>query len=117
MSYPTNMVHIIGHLGKDPEIKSHESGKKSARFSVAAREAYINEAGKRVETTEWISVTAWNGLAVISERYLQKGKQVAICGKIHTREYTDAKGERKWITEVVANDILLLGGKPKEEAA
>ncbi len=117
MSYPTNQVHIIGHLGKDPEVKTHESGKKSARFSVAAKEAYINEAGKRVETTEWISVTAWNGLANVSEKYLQKGKQVAICGKIHTREYTDAKGERKWITDVVATDILLLGTKPKEEAA
>jgi single-strand DNA-binding protein len=113
----TNQVQIIGHLGKDPEIKSHESGKKSARFSVAAREAYINEAGKRVETTEWINVTAWNGLANISEKFLHKGKQVAIAGKVHTREYTDANGQRKWITEVVANDILLLGKKEKEAEA
>jgi single-strand DNA-binding protein len=117
MSYPTNQVHIIGHLGKDPEIKTFENGKKNARFAVAARQAYVNEAGKRVESTEWINVTAWDGLAQVAEKYMHKGKQVAVCGRIHTREYTDAKGERKWITEVVATDILLLGGKPKEAEA
>ncbi len=112
MSSITNQVHIIGNLGKDPEIKTLESGKKNARFSVAARGAYVNEAGKRVESTEWINIVAWDGLAAMAEKYLTKGKQVAICGRIHTREYTDAKGERKWITEIVATDILLLGGKP-----
>lgn len=111
-----NQVQIIGNLGKDPEIKTFESGKKNARFTVAANEAYVNEAGKRVETTQWVTITAWDGLASIAEKYLHKGKQVAICGRIHTRDYTDAKGEKKWITEVVASDILLLGGKPKVEA-
>jgi single-strand DNA-binding protein len=117
MTSMTNHVQIIGHLGRDPEIKSYESGKKSARFSVAAREAYINDEGKRVETTEWVNIAAWNGIANIAEKYLHKGKQVAIAGKIHTREYTDAKGERKWITEVIATDLLLLGGTRKEEEA
>lgn len=115
MSYPTNQVHIIGHLGKNPEIKTTTNGKKSARFNVAAREAFVNAEGKRVESTEWITVVAWEGLAEISEKYLHKGKQVAICGRIKTREYNDAQGQRKWITEVVATDILLLGGKPKAE--
>lgn len=116
MSALTNQVHIIGNLGKDPEIKTFESGKKNARFSVAAREAYINDAGKRVESVEWVNITAWDGLANIAEKYLQKGKQVAICGRIHTRDYTDAKGEKRYITEVVATDLLLLGSKPKQEA-
>lgn len=116
MSALTNRVQIIGNLGKDPEIKTFESGKKNARFSVAANEAYVNEAGKRVESTEWVNVTAWDGLANIAEKYLHKGNQVAICGRLHTRDYTDAKGEKKWITEVIATDILLLGSKPKKEA-
>lgn len=110
MSSITNQVHVLGHLGKDPEIKTTPAGKKNARFNVAARETYINAEGKRVENTQWITVVAWDGLATISEKYLHKGKQVAVCGKIKTRDYTDAKGERKWITEVVATDILLLGG-------
>lgn len=112
MSALTNHVQIIGHLGKDPEIKTTQAGKKNARFNVAAREAYVNPEGKRVENTQWISVVAWEGLATISEKYLHKGKQVAICGRINTRQYEDAKGEKKWITEVIASDILLLGGKP-----
>lgn len=116
MSALTNHVQIIGHLGKDPEIKTTQTGKKTARFNVAAREAYTNQEGKRVENTQWIAVVAWEGLATISEKYLHKGKQVAVCGRIHTREYTDAQGQRKWITEVVATDILLLGGKPQAES-
>lgn len=116
MSHLTNQVHIIGNLGRDPEVKTFGSGKKNARFSVAAREAFVNEAGKRVESTQWISVSAWDGLAGVAEKYLHKGKQVAVCGRIHTRDYTDAKGERKWITEVVATDILLLGKAEKQEA-
>lgn len=110
----TNQVQIIGNLGKDPEIKTTETGKKLARFSVAARDAYVNGEGRRVETTEWINVVAWDGLAAIAEKYLQKGKQVAIAGRISTREYKDANGDRKWITEVVAIDLLLLG-TPKSE--
>lgn len=115
MSAITNQVHILGHLGKTPEIKTSQSGKKSARFSVAAREAYVNAEGKRVENTQWINVVAWDGLATVSEKYLEKGKQVAVCGRLNTRDYVDAKGEKKWITEVVATDILLIGTKPKEE--
>ena len=119
MSSLTNQVHIIGHLGKDPEVKTFGSGKKNARFNVAARESYINEAGQRVDATQWITVIAWEKLAGVAEKYLHKGSQVAICGRLHTRDYTDAKGERRWITEVVATDILLLGAKPvkQEEAA
>ena len=116
MGQLTNQVHIIGNLGADPEVKTTSGGKKTARFQVAAREAYVDINGKRVESTQWISVVAWNGLANISEKYLHKGKQVAVCGRLNTREYTDAKGERKWVTEVVATDILLLGGnKEKNE--
>ena len=116
MSALTNQVHVLGNLGKDPEIKKFESGKKCASFSVAAREAFVNEQGKRVESTQWINVVAWNGLADIAEKYMHKGKQVAVCGRLNTRDYTDAQGQRKWVTEVVASDILLLGGKLITEA-
>lgn len=111
MSSLINHVHLIGRLGKDPEVKTFESGKKSARFSVVTREVHINESGRRVESTEWISVTAWEQLANVAEKYLHKGSEVAICGRIQTRDYIDAKGERKWITEILATDILLLGAK------
>lgn len=110
MGLPQNHVHILGNLGSNPEI-TKENDRRCARFQVAARESYVNAEGKRVENTEWVSIVAWDGLANIAEKHLTKGRQVAICGKIHTREYTDAKGERKWITEVVASDILLLGSK------
>lgn len=117
MSSLANQVHIIGHLGADPEVKTFETGKKKANFRVAAREAYLNEAGKRIETTEWINVVAWEGLAQIAEKYMHKGKQVAIRGRIHTRDYMDANNQKKYITEVIATEILLLGGKPKEAEA
>lgn len=112
-----NQVHIIGHVGKDPEIKTTQNGKKNARFSVAAKEAFVNAEGKRVESTQWVSILAWEGLATIAEKYVTKGSQIGVQGKLVIREYTDAKGERKWITEVVADEILLLGTKPKVEHA
>ncbi|HTF04658.1 MAG TPA: single-stranded DNA-binding protein [Bacteroidia bacterium] len=116
MNSLTNSVQVIGHLGRDPEVKTTATGKKIARFSVAANEAYRNEEGKRIETTQWISLVAWEGLATIAEKYLHKGKQVAVCGRLVTRQYTDTKGEKKWITEVVAQDILLLGAPLREES-
>lgn len=116
MKSMTNHVQIIGNLGKDPEVKTTSNGKKCARFSVAAREAYTNAEGKRVENTQWLSLVAWDNHATIAEKYLHKGKQVALCGKINNRQYTDAKGEKKWITEIVVTDILLLGSAPKQES-
>lgn len=114
MSALTNQVHIIGHLGADPEIKTTTTGKKTSRLRVAAKEAYVNAEGKRVESTEWITVVAWEGLAERTEKFMRKGMQVAICGRIHTRDYVDAKGEKKWITEVIATDILMLGSPEKK---
>ena len=115
MSSITNQVHLLGHVGKAPEIKSTSNGKKTARFSIAAREAYVNAEGKRVENTQWVNVVAWENLATVAEKYIDKGKQVAVCGRLSVREYVDAKGEKKWITEVVATDILLLGTRSKQE--
>jgi len=112
-----NQVHIIGHVGKDPEIKTTQNGKKNARFSVAAKEAFVNAEGKRIESTQWVSIIAWEGLATIAEKYVSKGSQIGVQGKLVIREYTDAKGERKWITEVVADEILLLGTKKKPAEA
>lgn len=105
----TNHVQIIGNLGRDPEVKTTTNGKKYARFSVAAKEAFLNAEGKRVENVQWISFVAWENNATIAEKYLHKGKQVAIVGKINNRQYTDQKGEKKSITEIVVQDILLLG--------
>jgi single-strand DNA-binding protein len=112
-----NQVHIIGHVGRAPEIKTTQNGKKNARFSVAAKEAFVNAEGKRVESTQWVSVVAWDGLATIAEKYVTKGHQIGVQGRLVIREYTDAKGERKWITEIVADEILLLGAKKQSAEA
>lgn len=117
MKSMTNHVQIIGNLGKDPEVKTTTNGKKYARFSVAAKEAFTNADGKRVENVQWVNFVAWEHNATIAEKYLHKGKQVAIVGKLSIKEYTDPKGEKKSATEIVVQDILLLGTPvPKQEA-
>ena len=106
-----NKVQLIGHLGNDPEITTLESGNKLAKFSIATNESYRNAKGEKVDRTEWHRVVAWKGLAELAEKYLVKGKEIAIEGKLTSRSYEDKQGEKKYITEVVANELLLLGGK------
>lgn len=104
-----NRVQLIGNLGNKPEIKTLESGKKFAKFSIATNETYKNAKGEKITDTEWHNVIAWNKTAEIAEMYLDKGKEVAIEGKLTSRSYDDAEGNKRYITEIVCNELLLLG--------
>ncbi len=111
MSTLRNKVQLIGNLGNNPEIITLDSGKKLAKFSIATNESYKNSSGEKVTDTQWHNVVAWNKTAEIIERYLEKGNEVAIEGKLTSRSYETKEGEKKYITEVVANEVLMLGGK------
>ena len=109
-----NRVQLIGNLGMDPESKTLDSGKKFVKFTLATSESYKNADGKKVEETTWHNIVAWNGLADIAGKYLKKGHQVAIEGKIVYRTYEDKNKVTKYFTEIVANDLLMLK-TPKEK--
>ena len=103
-----NRVTLIGNLGQDPETKTTESGKKVTNFTLATDDGYKNSDGQKVNETTWHNIVAWNGLADIAGKYLKKGRQVAVEGRIVYRTYEDKKGATKYITEIVLNDIILL---------
>jgi len=104
-----NRVQLIGNTGNDPIIKTFEGGRKLANLTIATNESYKNDKGERVEQTEWHTVVAWGKTAEIIEKFVTKGKQIAIEGKLTHRSYEDKNGEKRYITEVVANEIMLLG--------
>ncbi len=106
-----NKVQLIGNLGQDPEITNFESGKILAKFSIATNESYKNAQGEKVTDTQWHNVIAWGKTAQIVEKYVTKGKEVAIEGKLTSRSYDDKDGNKRYITEVVCNELLLLGNK------
>ncbi len=106
-----NQVQLIGNLGNNPEITNFDNGKKLARISLATNENYTNTQGEKITNTEWHTVVLWNKTAEIAEKYLQKGKEVIIRGKLTHREYDDKEGNKRYVTEVVGNEILLLGSK------
>ena len=106
-----NKVQLIGNMGNDPEIILLEGGKKLAKFSMATNDTYKNSEGEKVTETQWHNIIAWNKTADIIEKYVQKGKEIMIEGKLTTRSYENKEGEKKYITEVVCNELLLLGGK------
>jgi single-strand DNA-binding protein len=110
-----NKVQLIGNLGNAPEVKTLESGKKMARFSVATSESYRNAKGEKVTETQWHTLVAWGKVAEIVEKYLTKGKEVAIEGKLISRSYNDKEGNKKYITEIQVNELLLLGAKATAE--
>ncbi len=103
-----NKVQLIGYLGNAPEVKTLESGKKVANFNVATNESYQNAKGEKVTETQWHRVVAWGKVADIAARYLDKGKEVAIEGKLVNRSYNDKDGNKKQVTEIYANELLLL---------
>lgn len=107
-----NKVILLGNVGADPEVRALDGGKKVARIRVATTERYTDQQGKKQELTEWHSVTIWGGLADVVDKYVHKGSQVFLEGKIRTREY-DHKGEKRYATEIIANDMKLLG-RPKD---
>ena len=106
-----NKVQLIGNLGNDPEVITLDSGKKLAKFSIATNESYKNAQGEKVTDTQWHNVIAWNKTAEIVEKYLTKGNEVAVEGKLTSRSYEDKEGVKKYITEIVINELLMLGGK------
>lgn len=106
-----NKVQLIGNLGNAPEVKTTENGKKLARFAVATNESYRNANGEKVTETTWHNLVAWGKVADIAEKYLSKGSEVAIEGKLINRSYTDKDGNKKYITEVQVNELLMLGSK------
>jgi single-strand DNA-binding protein len=108
MNAMKNRVQLIGNVGNDPEIKTLENGKKLAHLNIATNDKYTNDKGEKVEQTEWHRVTAWGKTAEIIEKYVVKGKEVAIEGKLTHRSYDDSNGEKRYITEVIVNEILLL---------
>lgn len=106
-----NKVQLIGNLGNNPDVRNTESGKKMARVSIATNENYRNAKGETVKETQWHNAIAWGKNAEVIEKYLTKGSQVAIEGKLVNRNYVDKDGIKRYITEVQVNDILLLGSK------
>ncbi len=109
MNAMKNKVQLIGNVGNEPEIKNLDGGKKVANLTIATNDSYKNDKGEKVEQTEWHKVVAWGRTAEIIEKYVSKGKEIAIEGKLTHRSYDDKNGEKRFITEVVATEILLLG--------
>jgi len=109
-----NKVILIGNLGKDPEVRSLESGAKVANFSLATTEYFKGKDGQRQEATEWHNIVLWNQLADLAEKYLKKGNSIYLEGRIKTRSYDDKDGVKKYVTEIFGNQMTFLGG-PKSE--
>ncbi len=105
-----NSVQLIGRLGKDPEVKTFNN-KKKASFSIATSESYKNQKGEKVEDTQWHNIVIWGKLAEVAEKYLRKGQEVAVEGKLTHRIFETDKGEKKYFTEVNVNDLVMLGDK------
>ncbi len=111
MSNLKNSVRLIGNLGNAPEVKNITDSKKLAKFSMATNETYKNEKGEKVTETYWHNIVVWGKLAGIAEKYLQKGSEVAIEGKLTNHSYTDKDGNKRFVTEIIANEILMMGSK------
>lgn len=103
-----NKIILLGNVGAEPEVRALESGAKVARVRLATSEKYTDKDGKKVEQTEWHTITLWRGLADVVDKYVHKGSQVYISGKLKTREY-EANGEKRYATEIVADELKLLG--------
>ena len=106
-----NKIQLIGNLGNAPEVKTTENGKKLCRFSIATNESYRNTQGDKISETTWHQLIAWGAIAEIAEKYLDKGSEVAIEGKLINRNYTDKEGTKRFVTEIQVNELLLLGSK------
>lgn len=111
MNAMKNKVQLIGHLGMNPEVKTTESGKKLAKLNVATNETYRNAKGEKITDTQWHQIIAWGKTADIAEKYLQKGTEVVIDGKLINKSYTDKDSVKRYVTEIQANEILILSKK------
>ena len=109
-----NKVILIGNLGKDPEVRYLDNGVAVANFSLATTESYKNKEGERVSQTEWHNIVLWRGLAEIAEKFLKKGSAIYIEGKIRTRKWEDKEGNNRYRTEIMADNMTMLGGRAAE---
>jgi single-strand DNA-binding protein len=109
-----NKVQLIGNLGANPEVKNTESGKKLAKFSIATSESYRNAKGDKITETQWHTIIAWGKLADIAEKYLTKGAEIALEGKLVYRNYTAKDGAKKYFTEIQASEMLMLNSKQSQ---
>lgn len=107
-----NKVILVGNVGKDPETRYLDESTAITKFPLATSETYKNKSGEKVSNTEWHNVVLWRGLAQVAEKYVKKGTQIYIEGRIKTRSYDDADGNRKYITEIVGDQMQLLGRRP-----
>jgi single-strand DNA-binding protein len=114
MARGVNKVILIGNLGKDPEIQNFDKGVKKAAFSLATSETYRNREGQEIEQTEWHNIILWRGLAEVAEKYLKKGSQVYIEGRIRSRSY-EKDGQKRYITEIEGETLNMLGGRSNSE--
>ena len=106
-----NRVILLGNLGKDPEVRSLENGTKVASFTIATSESYKDKNGERQTNTEWHNLVLWRGLADVADKYLKKGNQIYIEGKLRTRSWTDKEDNKRYTTEIVVDNLTMLGGK------
>lgn len=111
MSSIKNKVQLIGNVGNNPEIRTLESGKKVASFSLATNDHYRNSNGDKIQDTQWHNLVAWGKTAEIIENHVGKGKEIAVEGKLSSRSYEDKDGMKRYITEITVSEILLLGSK------
>jgi single-strand DNA-binding protein len=109
-----NKILLIGHLGKDPEIRYTPDGSPVASFSLATSENWTDKSGSRQEHTEWHNIIAWNRLADLAKRFLSKGRQVYVEGRLRSRDWTNRDGNKRRTTEVIATQIVLLGSRQQQ---
>ncbi len=117
MANGVNKVILVGNLGRDPEVQTFDNGVKKASFSVATTEGYKNREGERTTHTEWHNVVLWRGLAEVAEKYLRKGSSVYIEGRIRRRDYEDENKQKKYIFEILCDNMTMLGGGPRRDGA
>ncbi|WP_423149159.1 single-stranded DNA-binding protein [Rubrolithibacter danxiaensis] len=111
MSTLKNTVRLVGFLGNEPELKTVGDNKKLVRLSIATNDSYKNDKGEKVEETQWHNLVLWDRNATVAEKFLHKGSEVTIEGKLTNRSYTDKAGIKKYLTEIIVNEILLMGKK------
>lgn len=106
-----NRVQLIGNLGIDPEVKTFDNNRKMARVSIATNEVYHNSKGEKIQDTQWHTIIMWGKTAEIAEKYLRKGQEIAVEGKLVNRSYDTKEGEKRYVTEVIVNELVMLGRK------
>jgi len=105
-----NKVQLIGNLGMNPEVKTLDGGRKLAKMTIATNESYKNAKGEKIKETQWHNLIAWGKTADVIEKYLIKGSEVAVEGKLINRNYTDKEGNKRYVTEIQVNELLMIGG-------